>query len=159
MPGLRAGIAIRTEEEPLSCAYERFALDGTSLGERTAADGLENIVLPEPEEDYLVELAFPEDIRLEEITVYDMVLTDSRENFLENTDGLGKGTKLQPEAPVLYLDENGKAMERGYPKNDRTGGVLRGFLFQCRFADGREEVYSAAVRTDADFGTGTESSV
>ena len=52
-----------------------------------------------------------------------------------------------------------RAMERGYPKNDRTGGVLRGFLFQCRFADGREEVYSAAVRTDADFGTGTESSV
>lgn len=221
------GIAIRTEEEPLSCAYERFTLNGTSLGERTAADGLENIVLPEPEEDYLVELrvsfgeegrsagyqyffrvtdqeptpvleitsgsgtektmiaaakgagafpaltmeetvrylplgsrlelAFPEDIRLEEITVYDMVLTDSRENFLENTDGLGKGTKLQPEAPVLDLDENGKAMERGYPKNDRTGGVLRGFLFQCRFADGREEVYSAAVRTDAAFGAGTES--
>ena len=114
-------------------------------------------MLPEQEEDYLVELAFPEDIRLEEITVYDMVLTDSRENFLENTDGLGKGTKLQPEAPVLDLDENGKAMERGYPKNDRTGGVLRGFLFQCRFADGREEVYSAAVRTDAAFGAGTGS--
>ena len=102
-------------------------------------------------------LSFSEDIPLKEITMYEMGLTDSRENFLENTDGLGKGTKLQPEAPVLDLDENGKAMERGYPKNDRTGGVLRGFLFQCRFADGREEAYSAAVRTDAAFGAGTGS--
>lgn len=207
------GIAIRTEKTPISCAYERFAVDGTSLGERTTVEGTADIVLPEPAEDYLVELrfsfggegnfagyqyffrvtaqsptpilkitsetgpektemtaskgagAFPaltmeenicylplgsrlnlsfsEDIPLKEITMYEMGLTDSRENFLDRAEDLKGGTVLQSESPSFELGTN-------------IAAAKRGFLFECCFADGREEIYSAAIQTDEAPGQGTD---
>ena len=79
---------------------------------------------------------------------YDLVLYDSNVEWIEEKQWENE-REMDVKAPEIVLGVNPIAQERGYPEAYRTGGVIRGLLLRCRFADGREETYSAAVRTDA----------
>ena len=90
-----------------------------------------------------------------QIIAYDLVLYDSSVEWIEERQWENK-REMDVKAPEIILGVNPIAQERGYSEAYRTGGVIRGLLLRCRFADGREETYSAAVRTDAaaELGTG-----
>ncbi len=101
-----------------------------------------------------LELSFSPEASLEEIRVYDLLL-DSRGNCAEYFDGEefeNAGIDLDPALRQYRLDVNLRALKAGYPEAYQGGGVIRGLLFWCRFEDGREEWYSAAVRTDSVYG-------
>lgn len=84
---------------------------------------------------------------------YDMVL-NNQDLSGEMLPALMKQGKEGTELPSgsLYLDVNTAAMKLAYPEAYKPGGITRGILFRCVFEDGREEYYSAALRTDAAFG-------
>ncbi|MBT9776568.1 hypothetical protein GPL15_08630 [Clostridium sp. MCC353] len=57
-----------------------------------------------------------------------------------------------------YIDTNLNVMYFRYSEAYQPAGIIRGFLADCRFEDGRTETYAIAFKTDAAFGLGMEPS-
>lgn len=98
-------------------------------------------------------LSFPEGEAPLSARFSDFVLAESGEPAFSNR-GESPAQELPSEdgSYSIYLGANLDAMYYGYSEAYQPGGVRRGFLIDCTFADGSAETYAIAVKTDAAFG-------
>ena len=98
-------------------------------------------------------LSFPEGETPLSVRFSDFVLTESGEPASFDGEEI-PAQQLQAEdgSYSIYLGANLDAMYYGYSEAYQPGGIRRGFLVDCTFADGSTETYAIAVKTDAAFG-------
>ncbi|WP_180994509.1 immunoglobulin-like domain-containing protein [Clostridium sp. chh4-2] len=103
-------------------------------------------------------LDFPDDGTPVSVTLSDIILDESgKPKYSEDKINVRSLTAEEGRYSI-YVDVNLNAMYSNNPEAYQPAGIIRGFLLDCLFEDGKTEEYAAAFKTDAAFGLSEESS-
>lgn len=103
-------------------------------------------------------LDFPGDRTPVSVTLSDIILDEGgKPKYSEDKINVRSLTAEEGRYSI-YVDVNLNAMYSNNPEAYQSAGIIRGFLLDCLFEDGKTEEYAAAFKTDAAFGLSEESS-
>ena len=106
----------------------------------------------------LLDLNFPDGDTPVSVNLTDMILDESGNPRFPDAEDKVSVLRADTDGYSAYIDSNLNAMYYDYPEAYQPAGIIRGFLAECRFEDGRTETYAAAFKTDAAFGLDSEPS-